>query len=69
MAINLTDTSDPHHSLLRKPEGENEEEFALDGTETENDVKEEESFLPKNPPIVKDSVYWWGRNKKDKFMN
>ncbi len=66
MPINLTETEDPHHSLLIKPEvlpaisqDQIDEINESAGSSENNSVG-----LPQNPPMVKDSVYWWGKSKK-----
>ena len=63
MPINLTDTDDPHHSLLFKPEPE-----PVVTQEVIDEIEEDDETLndgkPHNPPIVKDSVYWWGKSRK-----
>ena len=69
MPIDMNDKSNPHHSLLHKP--------AL-GTGVEDDLdldlsiervggslkKATKPGMPQNPPIIKDSVCWWGWPKK-----
>ena len=63
MPIDLTNTDDPHHSLLYKKDTEtqaDDSEFNESSTQIPNDDNEK----PHNPPIIKDSVIWWSMNRK-----
>ena len=55
--INLTDTNDPHHSLLYKPKKVSEA--------VEKDIKtepdESPSFYKEEELAAKNKVYWWGK--------
>jgi len=58
---------DPHHSLLHKPVPKIDPRTNFDQrpNTTGDDLKiNNKPGMPQNPPIVKDSVHWWGRSKK-----
>ncbi len=69
MAIDLSDTRDPHHSLLYKPEVNTDADLdygeeMIESIETTGEVEEDQNPLPKNPPMSKDDVIWWGKHRK-----
>ncbi len=60
--INLTDTNDPHHSLLYKPQNTDETDQIIakcnQEFDTSDKILETSDELPK-----KEKVYWWGKSK------
>ena len=60
--INLTDTNDPHHSLLHKPNKATEEDDRLlaDYEKRKNAEAIENAEIKKTD----EKIYWWGKPRK-----
>ena len=60
--INLTDTNDPHHSLLLKPNKATAKDEEL--LEEYEKQKEKQIALDNESKKGSEKIYWWGKSRE-----